>query len=154
MSQDELAGKMRELGHSFWQGTVAKLEGKAGRVVRLNEAAALAEILDFRLSEFVAVRSEGPVERGAGLQTVDELVAERKELLREVRRLEATAVLLSADAMKHRNRAHDYGRQAAEAAELATELHRRSLDVALRLQAAIDEAASNLSGTEHESEDA
>lgn len=62
MSQQDVADHMRDLGHSWYQTTVAKIE-KGGRPIRLNEAALLAALFDIPPQELLAVAPPEPEDR-------------------------------------------------------------------------------------------
>jgi len=80
MQQSDLAGRMRDLGHSWHQSTVAKAENGT-RAVSYEEAAALAEILRTSLDRFrwhsaEATGTEMVYAAGARLRQRYEQVAE------------------------------------------------------------------------------
>jgi transcriptional regulator with XRE-family HTH domain len=80
-TQEELARKMKDLGFTWYQSTAAKTENSA-RPIRVNEAAALADLFEVRIDDLVREDSNPLAGR------MRALVLRRSEMLTEAKNLQ------------------------------------------------------------------
>jgi transcriptional regulator with XRE-family HTH domain len=118
-SQTELAERLKPYGFDMHQTTVAKLE-RGGRPIRVNEAAALADVFQVGLGELLA-NGERPVgvldEAGRRLREVRRLRVEYEQAQRFSRDLEREFTVMRDKHVHAVKECHRLGKEVAEAEE-------------------------------------